>query len=40
MSVQPVRQDSLYEFLFPPEKVMPQHFVDHFDGDILNERWN
>lgn len=39
MSVEPVRQNSLYEFLSPPEKVMSQHFVEHFDGDILSERW-
>jgi len=39
MSVEPVRKDSLYEYLSPQQKIMGQHFVDNFDGDILNERW-
>lgn len=39
MSIEAVRKDSLYEYLSPPQKIMSQHFVDLFDGDILNERW-
>lgn len=40
MSVEAVRKDSLYEYLSPLEKPLTQHFVDMFDGDVLDpDRW-
>jgi hypothetical protein len=40
MSVEAVRKESIYEYLSSLSKPMPQHFVDNFDGDIIDSgRW-
>jgi hypothetical protein len=40
MSVEAVRKESIIEYLTSLSKPLPQHFVDKFDGDILDSnRW-
>jgi len=31
--------NSLYDYVNTPNVIAKQHFVDNFDGDVLNERW-
>jgi len=31
---------SLYDYMHTPNVIARQHFIDNFDGDALNERWN
>jgi len=31
--------NSLYDYINTPNIIAKQHFIDNFDGDVLNERW-
>jgi len=30
---------SLYDYINTPNVIAKQHFIENFDGDVLNERW-